>query len=94
MKTVHSTCLKYSQVPRAKVLDVKWCEGREEWRWWADTHRHGGVCAFLMALQPASSFLLLQGEPSCTTDTWLWVLVSHSLRCGQGQHHGPLGMWV
>lgn len=87
MKTLHSTCFKYSQVPHAKVSDAKWCEGNEEWRWWCTcTYMHGGVCALSMALQTASSFLhpCPQGEPSCTTDTWLWVLVSDSLSCGQG----------
>lgn len=87
MKTLHSTCFKYSQVPHAKVSDAKWCEGNEEWRWWCTcTYTHGGVCALSMALQTASSFLhpCPQGEPSCTTDTWLWVLVSDSLSCGQG----------
>lgn len=58
------------------------------------SHRHGGVCALSMALQPASSSLHPAGEPSCTTDTWLWVLVSHSLSSGQGLHHSLLGMWV
>lgn len=40
------------------------------------------LCQWLCR-QPAHSSTL-QAEPSCTTDTWLSVLVSHSLSCGQG----------
>lgn len=55
-------CLKYLRVPHSKVWDAKWCEGREEWRWWCTgAHRHGDVCALSMALQTASSFLYPAG---------------------------------